>query len=156
MSPVKNGCANLNFLGDSLDKCISISTVSICGNDNVVTYIPYFWGVTGVDSVLSICQSSISCNDGKVLSSDSLQLVVLSEIAYLIQILRSECKGRIDVEWERLLNVQQRRPFLRWKSSVLFADDLPGLRVKVCASPRNTTSSLKQPRDPTLVVPTIS
>jgi hypothetical protein len=68
---------------------------------------------------LSICQSSIPCNDGKVLSSDSLQLVVLSEIEYLIQILRSEYKGRIDVEWERLLNVQQRRPFLRWKSVLL-------------------------------------
>jgi hypothetical protein len=69
----------LYFLGDSFDEGVAVGAVSICCDDNVVTYIPYLGSIAGVDSVLSVRQSSISCNHGKIVSSNSL-LVITREI----------------------------------------------------------------------------
>ena len=44
----------LDFLSNAFDEGVSICTVPICGDDNVISYIPYFGCVSSVDAVGTI------------------------------------------------------------------------------------------------------
>jgi hypothetical protein len=106
----------LDLLRDAFDKSIAIGTVSICCDNNIITYIPYLGGISSVDPVLSIGQSSIACNDRKVLSrnrcpsSAAIPRSIDRGTRYLAQSLRSGYMDRSDVELGRLWDMLLRRP----------------------------------------------
>lgn len=105
----------LDLLRDAFDKSIAIGTVSICCDNNIITYIPYLGCISSVNPVLSIRQSSIACNHRKVLSgnrcpSTAIPRSINRGTRYLAQSLRSGYMDRSGVELGRLWDMLLRRP----------------------------------------------
>lgn len=48
------GLKYLDFLRNSLDKSIAISTVSIRSDDNIIPDIPYFRRIASINAILSV------------------------------------------------------------------------------------------------------
>jgi hypothetical protein len=92
----------LDFLSDAFDEGVSICTVSVCGDDNVISYIPYFGCVTSVDAVGAISESSVACNDCKVFSGDCCQVRIANKSLYRARNLHSVRMDQIDVLSVRL------------------------------------------------------